>query len=145
MAYRQSVDNVVAGPYGDNIPEMGNLADVLTIEQTYAPVSLSPNDEIDTDTMRVIRLLYDTLTRVDYGSSEIMPSLADYWDVNSDYTEWTFNLHYDVQYSDGATLDANDVVATFAALWDAANPNHVGRTGQFEAFQWYFGNFLNRP
>jgi len=145
MAYRQSVDNVVAGPYNDNIPEMGNLADVLTIEQTYAPVSLSPNDEIDTDTMRVIRLLYDTLTRVDYGGSEILPSLADYWVVNSDYTEWTFDLHYEVQYSDGATLDANDVVATFAALWDAANPNHVGRTGQFEAFQWYFGNFLNRP
>lgn len=145
MAYRQSVDNVVAGPYNDNFPEMGNLADVLTIEQTNAPASLWPDDEHDVDTMRVARLLYDTLTRVDYGGSEIMPSLADYWEVNDDYTVWTFDLHYGVTFTSGATLDANDVVATFAALWDEANGNHVGRTGQFEAFQLYFGNFLNRP
>ncbi|HWQ46380.1 MAG TPA: ABC transporter substrate-binding protein [Longilinea sp.] len=145
LANRQSVDNVVAGPYNDNIPEMGNLADVLTIEQTNEPVSLWPGDEIDVDTMRVARLLYDTLTRVEYGGTSILPSLSDYWVVNSDYTEWTFDLHYDVLYSNGASFDANDVVATFSALWDAANPNHVGRTGQFEAFQLYMGNFLNAP
>jgi len=42
-------------------------------------------------------------------------------------------------------LDANDVVASFAAQWDAASPNHVGRTGTFEYFGAFFGAFLNAP
>ena len=41
-------------------------------------------------------------------------------------------------FHDGSMLDATDVVASWAAGIDAANPNHVGNTGGFD----YFGEFL---
>jgi hypothetical protein len=40
-------------------------------------------------------------------------------------------------------LDANDVVATYASIWDAKNPAHKGRTTTFEYFTTFFGAFLN--
>ncbi len=43
------------------------------------------------------------------------------------------------------TLDANDVVMSYAVEWDAANPLHVGRTGNFNYFSALFGAFLNAP
>ncbi len=60
-------------------------------------------------------------------------------------TEWTFTLRPDVKFHDGATLDANDVVATYVLQWDATDPNHDGRTGTFEYYGAFFGAFLNAP
>jgi ABC-type transport system substrate-binding protein len=71
--------------------------------------------------------------------------LAEKYEPNADLTEWTFNLRPDVKFHDGATLDANDVVATYASQWDAASPNHKGRTTTFEYFTAYFGTFINAP
>ncbi|WP_299288379.1 ABC transporter substrate-binding protein, partial [Thermoflexus sp.] len=58
-------------------------------------------------------------------------------------TVWTFYLRKGVKFHNGAELDANDVVATFKAQWDAKDPNHKGRTGTFEYFGAFFGKFLN--
>ena len=42
-------------------------------------------------------------------------------------------------------MTAKDVVASYAAQWDAANPLHKGRTGDFSYFSTLFGQFLNAP
>ena len=63
----------------------------------------------------------------------------------TDVTEYTFHLRKDVKFSDGAALDANDVVASFVSQWDAKDPNHKGRTGTFEYFGAFFGTILNAP
>jgi ABC-type transport system substrate-binding protein len=52
-------------------------------------------------------------------------------------------LRYNITFSNGATLDANDVVASFAAIWDASSANHKGRTGEFTVFKELFGGFIN--
>jgi hypothetical protein len=36
-------------------------------------------------------------------------------------------------------------VASYTALWDAANPLHVGRVGDFAYFSALFGAFKNAP
>ena len=77
------------------------------------------------------------------AASTTEPALAVSNAVNADLTEYTFTLRDGVTFHNGATLDANDVVATFAAQWDAMSPNHVGRTGTFEYFGAFFGCFLN--
>ncbi len=56
-----------------------------------------------------------------------------------------FNLRKGVKFHNGATLDANDVVATFVSQWDAKDANHKGRTGTFEYFGSFFGTHLNAP
>ena len=48
-------------------------------------------------------------------------------------------------FHDGSTFDANDVVESYRVQWDAADPRHVGRTGNFEYWGALFGGFLNPP
>jgi ABC-type transport system substrate-binding protein len=50
-----------------------------------------------------------------------------------------------VRFHDGTTLDANDVVLSFAAQWDAEHPLHAGREGRFQPFIDTFGGLLNPP
>jgi len=64
---------------------------------------------------------------------------------NADGTKWTCTLQQGVKFHDGADFDANDVVATYAAQWDAKNPLHVGNLGTFDYFPALFGGLLNPP
>ena len=77
-------------------------------------------------------------------NGQIKPWLASEWKIAPDMKSITFNLRKDVKFSDGSTLDANDVVASYAALWDYKNPNHKGNTGVFEYAGSFFG-LLNPP
>ncbi len=142
MIFRNVVENVLPGPMNENFTEMSSISDTLAFSQTGEPLSLWPGDEEDLNSWRVGQLLYDTLVRYEYGTTRIVPSLAESWESNADKTDWTFNLRYDVVFHDGRTLDANDVVASFSTLWDASNPYHIGRTGKFAVFKRFFGNFV---
>ena len=50
-----------------------------------------------------------------------------------------------MKFHDGADLDANDVVLSYAVQWDTQHPLHKGRTGAFEYFPGLWGGFLNPP
>jgi hypothetical protein len=50
-----------------------------------------------------------------------------------------------VTFHDGSTLDANDVVLSYAVQWDAEHELHVGRDGSFTYFGALWGGFLNAP
>ena len=71
--------------------------------------------------------------------------MASEWTANEDLTEWTFTLRDGVTFHNGATLDANDVVLSYAVQWDAAHPLHVGNSGQFSYFSSLFNGLLNAP
>ena len=143
VANRVGIENMVAGAYFEDFTEMGSITDSVAFVQQKKPMSYWPGDETDVDTLRIATLLYDTLVKYDYQTNDVKPSLASYWTSNTDATVWTFDLRYGVKFTNGETLNANDVVATFTALWDARSPNHTGRTGEFEIFHNFFGNFLN--
>ncbi len=144
VANNRSVENVTVGPLNENITEMTTPAGVINLIQSTEPTSLWPADEDSKDTFRVASLIYDTLLTYEYGSTKLKPALADTWFSNDALTEWTFQLRYGPKFSNGSSLDANDVVSSFAAMWDASNPNHKGNSGQFEVFKRFFGNFINR-
>jgi peptide/nickel transport system substrate-binding protein len=144
VANQNNMENVVIGPLNENFTEMTSPTGSINFMQSSEPTSLWPADEDSKDTFRVASLLYDTLLSYEYGGSKLMPALADTWSSNEDLTEWTFQLRYAPKFTNGANLDANDVVASFAAMWDVANPNHTGSTGQFEVFKRFFGNFINQ-
>jgi ABC-type transport system substrate-binding protein len=80
-----------------------------------------------------------------YGTAGVQPSLADSWKSNTDLTEWTFYLRYNIKFTNDAELDANDVVASFAAMWDASSVNHIGRSREYVIFRNLFGDLLNHP
>lgn len=112
--------------------------------QSSEPASLYCADEISRDAFRACGQMLETLVR--YGHDGLtVPALAESHTANSDATLWTFSLRRGVVFHDGSDLDANDVVSSFIAQWDASSPLHVGRTGRFDYFALLFGGFLNTP
>jgi ABC-type transport system substrate-binding protein len=79
------------------------------------------------------------------GSASVAPALAQACEPNPELTTWTCTLRAGVTFHDGATLDANDVVLSFAVQWDAEHPLHRGREGRFQPFIDTFGGLLNPP
>jgi ABC-type transport system substrate-binding protein len=142
--FRSSINSASTNAYFENYEDLSSQALALHIYEASRPPSLWPADETDYDTFRITKLLYDTLVTEGYGTSGLQSSLADSWTSNTAMTEWTFYLRYNVKFTNGAALDANDVVASFAAIWDASSVNHVGRIGEYKIFKTLFGNLINQ-
>ncbi|MAT41985.1 MAG: hypothetical protein CL609_06560 [Anaerolineaceae bacterium] len=144
LAFRSDIQNILVGPMNENFTEMISHYPPLVFLQENEPTVLWPADETNTDTFRITSLIYDTLVQYEFGSTALRPGLAESWEPNDDLTSWTFKLRYGVKFLNGADFDANDVVATFSAIWDMENPNHYGSSGEFEYFIKFFGQFLNQ-
>ena len=74
-----------------------------------------PTDTLDpilvigaTDYIRV-RAYYNSLVRFN-DDLTLSPELAEEWSANDAVTEWTFKLRKGVEFHDGKTLDADDVI-----------------------------------
>jgi ABC-type transport system substrate-binding protein len=101
------------------------------------------------ETSEVARLVCSQLSEGLYafvpGGASVAPALATACRPNPELTTWTCALRPGVTFHDGSSLDANDVVLSFAVQWDAAHPLHRGREGQFQPFTDAFGGLLNPP
>lgn len=62
--------------------------------------------------------IFDTLVRFDSQTGTIEPVLAHFWEVNEDYTLWTFYLRKGVLFHHGRELTAHDVRFTLMRLRD---------------------------
>ena len=113
--------------------------------QNAEPISLYCSDETDGETLRACEQIFNSLLSYKPGGTSVEPGVADKCTPNADLTVWTCNLHPGVKFSDGTPLTANDVVATYAVQWDAADPLHTGSTGNFDYWSAFFGGFLNPP
>jgi len=80
---------------------------------------LSQSNPVDQD---LVGLIFTGLTRND-EKGEIVPDLADRWEISEDGTIYTFFLRRDVVWHDGAPLTASDVVYTISVI---QNPNFQG-------------------
>jgi ABC-type transport system substrate-binding protein len=111
--------------------------------QNAEPIGLYCADETDGESLRACEQMIEPLFTYEVGALAVVPALATSCDASDDLTVWTCYLREGVTFHNGATLDANDVVASYAAQWDMANPLHVGRDGNFTYFSAMFLGFLN--
>jgi peptide/nickel transport system substrate-binding protein len=82
----------------------------LTIGFTAEPATL---DFTTTDGAAIPEALlvnvYEGLVKLDQATGEIVPALAESWDVSEDGTTYDFTLHDGVTFSNGAEFTAEDV------------------------------------
>jgi len=146
-AFKADVTGAHSSPLSTEIFSVMKAADrdTLVWMQNAEPLSLYCGDESDGETLRACEQIVESLYAYEVGGTASIPSLATECASNPELTVWTCTLRDGVTFHDGAALDANDVVLSYAVQWDAANPLHVGRSGAFEYFPGLFGGFLNPP
>ena len=91
----------------------GFMMDVLNADIQTADVQKTSKD------YTVPTNIYDRLVEIevdDQGTSKIVPSLAEDWDISGDGLEYTFHLRQGVKFQNGNDFTAEDVVYTFNRL-----------------------------
>jgi peptide/nickel transport system substrate-binding protein len=145
QAYLASVKNVQIGPYNENFGQMSTADGTVVFSQDGEPVSLQCADETDGNSFRACNLIFSKLYKFT-TTSIAEPDLAESCTGNADATEWTCVLKKGVVFSNGAKLDANDVVASFSAGYDYNSPLRKGNAGNYQYFKDLFGpKVLNQP
>jgi peptide/nickel transport system substrate-binding protein len=148
-AFRADVEGAHSSPLGNEALFAMKAGDrnQLVWLQNGEPGSLYCADETDGESLRVCEQIMEPLYSYEIGGTEPEPLLAEECTANDDSTQWTCTLRQDVTFHDGATFDANDVVVSYAAQWDAEHPLHVGVEGRglFEYWTYLFAAFLNPP
>ncbi len=143
-AFQANVDGAHAGGMVPNeFSLMKGSKDTFVSVQSAEPISLDCADETDGETFQACGQIFEQLLSFEPGTVKLKGVLATEWKANDTATEWTFKLRPNVKFHSGATMDANDVLATFARQWDAASPYHKGDSGNFDYWNDYFGGFLN--
>jgi ABC-type transport system substrate-binding protein len=146
-AFKADVEGAYASDIGAEQFALMNPGgrDAFVWMQNAEPIGLYCADETDGETLRACEQVMQSLLAYEPRTGAVVASLASDWAANEDLTEWTFTLRDGVQFHNGATLDANDVVLSYGVQWDASHPLHVGRDGNFSYFTGLFGAFLNAP
>ncbi|MDF1514570.1 MAG: ABC transporter substrate-binding protein [Anaerolineae bacterium] len=117
--------------------------DTIVRMQNAEPISLFCADETDGESLAPCWQVLEPLFRYKPESGDVDPILATSCEPNDDLTEFTCAIREGVMFHDGSTLDANDVVVSWAAGIDAANPNHTGNTGVFEYYSYLWDGLMN--
>jgi peptide/nickel transport system substrate-binding protein len=108
------------------------------------PVSLDPAIITDGVSSRITRQIYEGLVKYKGPTTEVIPALAEKWEVNKDGTVWTFSLHKGIKFHDGNPCDAAAIVWNFDRWRLSKHPQHENQIKAGQTFEYYeaqFGGF----
>jgi oligopeptide transport system substrate-binding protein len=90
------------------------------------PDSLDPHRARSTESMQILRDLFEGLTRLDHAAAPI-PGAAGSWAVSEDGRTYTFKLRPNLRWSNGDALVAEDYVAGLRRLVDPATASQYAQ------------------
>jgi oligopeptide transport system substrate-binding protein len=93
-----------------------STSDTLDVGIWERPISFDPHRASSSSEKTIATLLYPGLVALD-ASGQVMPALAESWDISPDGLTYIFRMR-DKEWSDDDTLNAEDVVLTFRRLFD---------------------------
>ncbi|MGH1490074.1 MAG: ABC transporter substrate-binding protein [Acidimicrobiales bacterium] len=139
-----SVENGHFRPFGAPLFHRADPGkDTFVYMQNAEPISMYCADETDGESLSVCQQVVEPLLGYAIDSGAVEPRLATECTGNSDVTEWVCTLREGVTFHDGSSFDANDVVVSWGAGIDAADPLHVGNTGAFEYYSYLWDALIN--
>jgi peptide/nickel transport system substrate-binding protein len=80
---------------------------------------LDPHKQPAFSSIRLLELIYEPLVRLS-PTLEVIPAIADSWEFSADGKTLTFKLNPNAKFSDGKTVTADDVKASFTRILDEA-------------------------
>jgi oligopeptide transport system substrate-binding protein len=92
------------------------------------PVAIDPYNAQESEGHSITKALFEGLTKVAPGTSEVIAGMAERWDRNGSCTEWTFDLRRDTRFSNGEPVTAQSFVD---GMTRAAVPEARSDTAQF--------------
>lgn len=93
-----------------------------------SPESLAPSVSFSATSIDVYLAIYDTLVTYVRGETNLMPSLAEHWQVSKDGKEYTFFLQRGVKWHSNELFkptrdfNADDVIFTIERQWKTSHP-----------------------
>ncbi|WP_166790365.1 ABC transporter substrate-binding protein [Cryobacterium tagatosivorans] len=81
-------------------------------------LTLDPPNESGETGIAVLHNVYDTLVGYDFQSAELVPSLAEKWDISDDGLVYTFHIDPDATFATGDPVTADDVLFSYQRVID---------------------------
>jgi len=140
-----TLEGAVTPPFGAPQFALMNPGDTdLVFVQNAEPISLYCPDETDGESLNACQMTQEGLYGYDL-EGQAVPKLATECVPDAEGVVWTCALREGVTFHDGSAFDANDVVASWSASLDGANPLHTGNTGVFEYPATLWNGLMNPP
>ncbi|MBI3003244.1 MAG: ABC transporter substrate-binding protein, partial [candidate division NC10 bacterium] len=105
------------------------------------PVCLDPAIITDGISSRITHQIFEGLTKYKGATTEVVPALAERWEVSADGTIWTFTLRKNAKFHDGTPFDAKSVVWNFERWRFTKHPQHENQLKAGQTFEYYEGQF----
>jgi peptide/nickel transport system substrate-binding protein len=103
------------------------------------PVVLDGALVSDGESLRVLDQIFETLTALEPGTTEVVPGLAESWEVSEDGMEYTFTLRQGVTFHDGTDFNAEAVCFNFERWYNFTGSFQNGDASYY--WQTVFGGF----
>ncbi|TDC48266.1 ABC transporter substrate-binding protein [Jiangella ureilytica] len=108
----------------------GSSEDPKTLDAAYVS---------DGESLRVIYQVYETLVALEPGTTEVVPGLAEEWEISDDGLTYTFHLREGVTFHDGEPFNAEAVCFNFDRWYNFTGPQQSGDVSYY--WQTVFGGF----
>jgi peptide/nickel transport system substrate-binding protein len=104
---------LVAASCGGDDDEGGGDGGTLVFATASDPVVLDGALVSDGESLRAVLQMFEGLTALRPGTTEVVPGLAESWEPSPNGLQWTFNLRDGVEFHDGEPLNAEAVCFNF--------------------------------